>query len=97
MYFSDSITLRTVAYTLDSFGDQVPSNTDTVVFADRKSVKRSEFYTASMAGVKIDTVFAVHVEDYDDQTVVVDGTKIYTVVRSYQNGEGTVELMCAGR
>ena len=40
MYFSDSITLRKVTNTLDSYGDATYSYTDTTVFADIKSVTR---------------------------------------------------------
>lgn len=83
--------------TSDSFGDAVPSYTDTAVWADKKSVTRSEFYAANMAGVKIDAVFAVHAEDYDNQTAVTLGSTNYEVIRAYAKGEGVVELMCAVR
>lgn len=97
MFFSDRITLRAVTRTPDSYGDASNSYTDTVVWADKKSVTRSEFYTANMAGVKIDAVFAVHAEDYGNQTVVSFGSVNYEVIRAYAKGEGTVELMCAVR
>lgn len=92
MYFSDSLTLRAVKVTHDSFGDSVKSYTDTTVFADKRAVTRSEFYTANMAGIKIDLVFAVHVEDFSNQTVAIYDSKQYEVVRAYQKGEGIVEL-----
>ena len=97
MYFSDSITLRKETVTLDEYGDSVCVYTDTIVFADVKSVTRSEFYSATMAGIKIDIVFAVHAEDYSNQTVVTYGTVQYNVVRTYKKGEGIVELNCAVR
>ena len=71
MYFSDLITLRLVTNTLDSYGAPSPSYVDTTVFANRKSVMRSEFYSASMAGIKIDDVFEVHVEDWKNQTQII--------------------------
>lgn len=94
MYFSDSITLRKVTVTLDSYGDTVNAYTDTIVFANIKSVTRSEFYSANMSGIKIDAVFEVHIEDFDNQTMVTYGTINYDVIRFYQKGEGSVELMC---
>lgn len=97
MFFSDKITLRAITRTLDSFGDAIPSYTDTIVWADKKSVTRSEFYAANMAGVKIDAIFVVHAEDYDNQTVVSFGSVNYEVIRAYAKGEGVVELMCAVR
>ena len=97
MFFSDKITLRAVTVTLDNYGDAVKTYTDTVVFADKKSVARAEFYAANSSGIKIDAVFDVHSEDYADQHVILYSTTQYEVIRSYQKGEGTVELMCAVR
>jgi SPP1 family predicted phage head-tail adaptor len=97
MYFSDKITLRKETVTLDEYGDSAYTYTDTTVFADVKSVTRSEFYSASMAGIKIDIVFAVHAEDYNNQTIVTYGTTQYNIVRTYKKGEGIVELNCAVR
>lgn len=97
MYFSDSITLRAVTITLDSYGDQTKTYTDTVVWANKKSVVRSEFYAANSAGIKVDAVFEVHAEDYADQHVILYGSTQYEVIRAYQKGLGTVELNCAVR
>lgn len=95
--WKDVIALRAVSFTRDGFGDSVASNTDTTVFANKKSVVRSEFYSANAAGIKIDTVFEVRSEDYADQTVVVIGATVYDVVRAYKKGESNVELTCAIR
>ena len=97
MFFSDSITLRKETVTLDEYGDKVTSYADTVVFADIKSAARSEFYSATMAGIKIDITFAIHAEDFSDQTVVLYGSTQYNIVRTYKKGEGIVELNCAIR
>ena len=97
MFFSDKITLRKETVTLDEYGDATYAYTDTAVFADVKSVTRSEFYSASMAGIKIDIVFAVHAEDFNNQTIVTYGSAQYNIVRTYKKGEGIVELNCAVR
>lgn len=99
MYFSDKITLRKETVTLDEYGDSAYPYpyTETTVFADVRSVTRSEFYSASMAGIKIDIVFAVHAEDFSNQTIVTYGTTQYNIVRTYKKGEGIVELNCAVR
>lgn len=97
MFFSEKIKLRKVSVTLDSYGDAIKSYTDTEVFADKKSVTRSEFYQSNLSGIKIDTVFVIHAEDFSNQTMVTYGDANYEIVRAYQKGEGTVELMCAVR
>jgi len=97
MYFSDSVTLRKVTTSPDSFGDLTPSNTDTVVFADRRSAARSEFYSAHSAGIRVDAIYAVNSEDWGNQTILLDGTTVYNIVRSYQKGAGVFELSCSRR
>jgi SPP1 family predicted phage head-tail adaptor len=95
MYFSDRITLRAVsAAASDGIGDAVKTNTDTIVWANKKSVTRSEFYAASASNIKVTNVFEINSEDWGNQTQVVDGV-VYDIVRSYQKGLGTIELMCA--
>ena len=97
MYFSDSITLRAITTTLDSYGGPIEAYTDTVAFADKKSATRSEFYQANVSGIKIAIVFSVHAEDYTDQQVILYNSAQYNVARVYAKGEGTVELNCTVR
>jgi len=96
MYFSDSITLRATAVTLDTYGQPTNAYTDTTVFANRKSATRSEFYQANASGIKVEEVFEVHPEDYNDQHYVTYNSAQYDVVRAYRKG-GVVELYCANR
>lgn len=97
MYFSDSITLRAVSVSVSSLGDVTKSYVNSTVWANVKSVTRSEFYAANMAGIKVDIVFEVHAEDWNNQQEVTYSTKTYEVIRAYQKGLGTVELMCVQR
>lgn len=98
MYFSDSITLRSVTPQRDASGyPTAPTTVDTVVFANVKSVARSEFYAANAN--KIDAVisFEVHAEDWNNQTQVIYNNLTYYIVRAYQKGLGTVELTCSDK
>lgn len=98
MYFSESVTLQKITLTADSFGGlTVETPADTAAFADKKSVARTEFYSSSMAGIKLDAMFQIHAEDFNNQTRLVYGTTTYDIVRAYQKGEGIVELSCAVR
>jgi SPP1 family predicted phage head-tail adaptor len=93
LYFSDRITLRAVTSTLTN-GIYVDANTDTEVWADKRSVKRQEFYSALAAGRSADIVFGVHADDYSNQSVVVYNNLIYKVLRSYQTSPDEIELTC---
>lgn len=96
MYFSDRVTLRTVVPVINSAGFHTSDTpTDTEVWADIKSATRSEFYAAMSNGRSIDIVFAIHAEDFANQTQAVYNSVVYDIVRSYQKGLGIVELMCS--
>lgn len=91
------ITLRSTTTAPDANGVATATNVDTSVYADKKSVKRTEFYAAQSAGVRADVVFIVNADDYTDQMIVVDGSTTYKVSRAYQIGQGRVELTCTRR
>lgn len=93
MYYSDRITLRTVTKTLAN-GAYTTTYSDKEVWADRRSVKRQEFYSALAAGRSADIVFAVHADDYANQAEVTYDGQSYKVLRSYQTGPDEVELTC---
>ena len=97
MYFSDKLILRDISVTSDSSGYQVETYNDVEVWTDKKSVTRSEFYAANANGINISVVFTVHDEDYKGQTDVVHDGKSYQVIRAYQKGYGTIELMCSDK
>ena len=92
-HFDAEIKLRAVAQTLTN-GLYTATVTETAVWADVQSVKRQEFYSALTAGVSADIVFVVNVVDYDGQTEIEYGGKVYKVQRSYQTDIDHIELTC---
>ena len=98
MYFSDRITLRDETYKSDLSGYQVvDKRTDIVVWANVKSATRSEFYAADARKINVVIAFDVNSEDYKGQRKVVYNSIIYSVVRAYQKGLGTIELNCSDK
>jgi len=63
------------------------------VFANRKSVRQSEFYSAHMAGLMPEVVFEVRSIEYQDERALRYQDKRYNVIRTYDRGEMT-ELVC---
>lgn len=92
----DRITLVAVTHGIDD-GFSVRSETTTEVWADRKSVTRSEYYKATQAGMRADVVFEIHAMEYAGQSVVRLGADTYDVIRSYQTEPDKIELTCARR
>ena len=97
MRMDKTIKLRATSTAPDANGIATTTNTDVSVFADKKSVKRTEFYSAQSAGVRADTIFVVNADNYTGQMLVVDGGTVYKVSRAYQIGLGKVELTCTRR
>jgi SPP1 family predicted phage head-tail adaptor len=96
LYYSDRIKLRAVATTY-SGGFPTDEVTGTVVWADKHSVVRSEFYAAQNAKVRVDVGFTVHKDDYSNQTEIEYGGAVYDVVRAYELDSENVDLTCAKR
>lgn len=97
MFFSDKITIRAVVSGVDANGYPVQTNTDTEVWADVVSVTRAESDLANRRGREATKAFRVHVEDWNEQSQVVYGTKTYDIIRDFQKGLGIVELTCSDR
>lgn len=85
---------KPLAYKTDENGYQYVSEwSERTVWADRKSPTRSEFYAANQVGIDLTDTFAVHVEDYHDETQLVWHGDAYSIVRAYERGD-VVELSC---
>lgn len=97
MFFSDKITLRLVTYMEDAEGYRRKAYVDTEVWADAKSVTRSEFYSANASGKDASISFEVHNEDWSDQQEVIYNNKEYEVIRAYRKGLGNVVLTCSDK
>ena len=97
MYFAEIITLRSVSTTYDGNGYPVESYIYTEIYAEVKSVTRSEMTLANARGREATKIFVVRSEDWDGQTKVIHGLKTYDIIRDYDKGKGTVELVCSDK
>lgn len=95
MYWSDQIELGSIVGAKNSEGYPINVfSSEKTVYGDDRSAVRSEFYAASAAGTTITGVFAVHMEDYSEETAVRVSGHVYTVVRGFRKGLGDIELTC---
>jgi SPP1 family predicted phage head-tail adaptor len=72
---------------------QVASRT---VFADKKSIRQSEFYQSQATGLRPDLMFIVRSVDYNDETKLVYDSKRYNIIRTHSKNGEFVELICQG-
>jgi len=65
------------------------------VFANRKSVRQSEFYAASMAGLRPEIMFEIRSIEYQGERALRYHDRRHDIIRTYDRGEIT-ELVCTG-
>jgi len=99
MYFSDKVELIAISVTENSMGDMIETETKTEtkteVFANKKSIRQSEFYQSAATGLRPEIMFEVWSEEYSNQPKLKYNNKLYTIIRTYDKGERT-ELVCQG-
>ncbi len=64
------------------------------VFADIKSIKSNDFYSAGQSKYKPSKVFIVHKHEYIGQSIVRFENIEYFVFRTYELNNQTIELHC---
>ena len=96
MMWRDVIDLIPVVVIKISYGEEVEQDGLPVsVFANKKSVRQTEFYQALAAGMKPEIVFEVMVADYNEEPKVKYGDKYYRVIRTYSANGERLELVCS--
>ena len=81
----------------DEDGFPIPGSDEAVsgpVFANRKSVRSSEFYQAAQNGLRLETVLEVRLADYQDQQHLLWNNRKYAIERTYKKTD-IVELVCS--
>lgn len=61
------------------------------VFANKKSVRQSEYYQAATVGLRPELVFEIHGEDFEGEEMLRYNGKEYAIIRVYDKG-GSLEL-----
>lgn len=95
MLFRDVITLKGITYGENDIGDPIKIPTSREVYANRKSIRQSEFYQAMATGLKPEIMFEIRSVEYKGETKLEYAGKDYTIIRTYDKGE-IMELVCQG-
>lgn len=70
-------------------GEPVRTITWTTVYANRKSVRQSEFYAAANVGLRPEMVYEVHSHEFDNHEMVRVGSTTYYIIRAYRKDDIT--------
>jgi SPP1 family predicted phage head-tail adaptor len=96
MMWRDVITLQAESMTINEYGDRVFNKTPVIVFANKKSIRQSEFYQAFATGLKPELMFEVRSVDYDGQPNLLFNSKEYVIIRTHSKNDEITELVCSG-
>lgn len=94
MGWGDVVNLIAVDYTENSAGDTIETRVERQVFANKTSVKRSEFYQAQAVGLKPEIVLEVRLIDYEGEKKLSYEGEEYNVIREYSKDTENIELIC---
>lgn len=81
----------------DGYVTSYDEDSSNEIFAEVKSVTRTEFYNAMRAGVAAEIAFVVNIDEYEAQNVVDYNGKRYYVVRTYATSISDIELICSDK
>lgn len=79
-----------------SLGQERKSFVANEVFCKKKSITRTEYFTAGQSGLRPSAMFKVHLLDYDEELYIRYDQKIYSIYRTFENGD-FIELYCEVR
>jgi SPP1 family predicted phage head-tail adaptor len=96
MLWRDVISLVGQTSSDNGMGDTVYTPYKREVFANKKSVRQSEFYQAQANGLKPELMFEIRYIEYQDEQSIEYNGKPYTIIRQFSKNEEVVELICEG-
>lgn len=92
--FSEVIELIDVISKVDEEGFEINEEIKSEVFANKKSIRASEFYDARKVGYALDIMFEVKPYDFNEQEFILYEGKKYKIERMYQKNSEILELVC---
>lgn len=96
MMWRDVINLVSQVTSENDMGDAITVETKRQVFANKKSIRQSEFYQAQANGLKPELMFEIRFADYSEEKKIEYDNKTYSVIRTYTKNDETIELICEG-
>jgi SPP1 family predicted phage head-tail adaptor len=92
----DVINLVAVTNGENVMGDPIETETSRQVFANKKSIRQTEFYQAASTGLKPEIMFEIRSIEYFDEPKLEYENKTYTIIRTYSKNGEILELICSG-
>lgn len=91
MLWNEVIELGNVTQTI-VYGEPIDTVTYRSVFADKQSVRQTEFYEAKQLDLAPEVMFVVRSVEFSNDEFVRWKDKVYRIIRTFDKGE-TIELV----
>lgn len=93
MLYRDVIMLLGITMGENEIGDPIKIPTSRQVFANKKSIRQSEFYQAAATGLKPEVMFEIRSGEYEGEQRLEHDGREYNIIRTYDKGE-LLEIVC---
>ena len=88
----EKINLISTAYSKDEYGVDRATETKNEIFAKVGSISGREFFNAGVNDIKPELKLIVNSYEYNGEKIIEYGATKYTVYRTYQASENSLEL-----
>lgn len=92
----DVIEFVTTTETVNEIGDAIETPNYRQVFANKKSVRQTEFYQAAAKGLKPEIMFEVWTLEYQGEEKFRHNEKLYNIIRTYDRPDEMTEIVGTG-
>lgn len=97
MMWRDVLDLITVEITQDDVGGFTEQEFKRTVFANRKSIRSTEFYQAHAVGLRPEITFEIRFFEYQNEKRLEFQGVEYEVLRTFSKNQEMLDLICARR
>jgi len=95
MMWREVVKLLTIVIETNEYNEQIETYVEREVFANKKSIRQTEFYQALAAGMKPELMFEIRSIDYNGEIRLKYADKIYDITRTFDRSGEVVELICS--
>ena len=96
MFFRETVDLISKTTSVSAAGDAIDSESTSTVYADKQSIRQSEFYQAMASGLRPEIMFVIRSIDYSNEKKLTWNSKNYNIIRTYDKDGELTELICEG-
>lgn len=93
---NEVISLVSIGTNKDDLMQDIEIETIQEVFAEKKSISQSEFFSAGQTDLKPTKCFVIYSDEYNDERFLLFENQRFNIYRTFEKGED-IELYCEVR